>query len=188
MLIIFPTISVLPTACKTGVPTIRQCWDKEYFIHQKCGSGGTSYMLPGHLTPAPPKYGSGGPKMCLNTFSLRRQVNQRVAPDITLPWDKSSIHLSSFSPKRLINQEVGVGAPNFTLCQDKIVCTYPPEPLKGMFRSSRRPDSSAAAKMSGYSGTVWNHLVTVTYFGHSRGCHCKRISLYLLEIKLHCST
>ena len=32
--------------------------------------------------------------------------------------------------------------------------------------------------MSGYSDTVWGHLITVTVFGRSRGCHYKRGSLY----------
>ena len=123
--------------------------------------------------------------MCLNTFLLRRQVNQRVgagAPNFTLRWDKSSIHLSSFSPKRLIykprsgsggtksftlsgqnqyaptlrnsinvwkNQEVGAGAPNVTLCRNKFV--YIPHLLhqnlmQTPYKSSRRPDSSAAGK------------------------------------------
>ena len=33
--------------------------------------------------------------------------------------------------------------------------------------------------MSRYSDTVWDHLVSVTVLARSRGCHCKRIGLYL---------
>ena len=33
--------------------------------------------------------------------------------------------------------------------------------------------------MSRYGDTVWDHLVSVTVLARSRGCHCKRIGLYL---------